>query len=1068
MLKITMIMMSFALVINCTLLAENGVWWEGENSKKTNFVTSDFLDKDIKKTRLSNMNWLTCLVKPDNKDKKESYSVEYEITVPEDGEYTFWAREFYRRSASPWKYRFDDGKWIEVTKDHKSVKGTIENLGSDRSVVWCKYNKVKLTKGSHKFEIIISEIPTKGFKAGFDAFLLIDGPFTPNRWNKPKAFSKKEYIGTFIWLEGEDSKNNFVNESSIPNSDSKLSKNKWIVCAPANQEDEKIYIARWTFTSQLSTSYNFWIRELDKKNESSFSYRINGGRWKKSTSDITSFDDTPLSNGTIACWVEYKKLYIEEGENTLEIKVNGQNKNGKIQLAIDAIMLSVETYIPAGARRPDTKIDIQKNWFLFQPRFSGDTKNKKSLFDWRKFNDSKSGIHGFCKVDKKGFVFADGTRPKFWGINIYDPIMMNKDAIKNLLKQLSNTGVNLVRINGSLCNPNTKRFGKVDSKIMDCLFYFIAECRKNGIYIALANYNPKDYLISEKDGLKGYTAKDKNKHPYYLLYTNKKYRNKYKKWATFLKRKNPYTGLRLYKDPTIVWFEIINGRNMLSVSLTDLPKEQKDILDTNFNAWLAKKYGDLGYVLKAWSEPKKYHPVIEEDGRRGSRKFRILPFSSYTKSIINSKKTDFFNKRKKDQLAFIVEEYQKINKELISYLKETCKFKGLISVGNSTPSANFILGGLNTYIKSSGDIIAENKFINPIRPKDINAPLKVGSFITGRSVLKNPLASPIIYPNYVAKGNVITEMAWSFPNKYRGEAVPFIAAYASLQGYNPFLWFQANSHSWANKMQKYTLQSPDIMGLFPGYALMFRRGDVKAARDTIEQHINLFDLMNLKGKSLNMKKLMKKEQLHKVKYKSNHINPIAFLIGKVTTTINKDKSSIINRVAQKNYWNADKKIIKSTTEELNLNYKTGELTINSPKAQAYISSASKGFAVKLKDVTISLQNKIGNVLVISLDNKPLATSKHILIQSFSQVKNNGWITEQVPQDKYHRLVNIGNSPLIIKKIVAEVAFNNISNKGWKMWKLSSDGFREKQLEISDSKLLTITLPSDSLYVELKK
>ena len=198
-------MFLYTMVMN----AGNALWWEGESSVKNDFVKSKWLDTDIRQTRLSNMNWLSCYVKKDNPDKKKIYIAEYEINVPENSDYTFWVRELYRKNASPWKFRFDDGKWTQVTKKHAHIEGSITNLGRDRSIVWCKYGTFKLSKGKHKFEIQISERSQEDFQAGFDSFLLTDVPFTPEGWQKPQVLAKYGYIGTFFWLEGEDAKKKY-------------------------------------------------------------------------------------------------------------------------------------------------------------------------------------------------------------------------------------------------------------------------------------------------------------------------------------------------------------------------------------------------------------------------------------------------------------------------------------------------------------------------------------------------------------------------------------------------------------------------------------------------------------------------------------------------------------------------------------------------------------------------------------------------------------------------------------------------------------------------------------------
>lgn len=1059
------------MLVSCALFAGDAVWWEGESAKKNDFVKSDWLDKTIRKTKLSKMDWLSCFVKSDAADKKETYTAEYAINVPADSEYTFWAREFYRRNASPWKFRFDDGKWVEVTKEHPHIRGSIADLGRDRSVVWCKYGKFKLAAGPHKFEIQISEREKKGFQAGFDSFLLTDVPFQPDGWHKPKVISKYEYIGTFFWLEGESAESNFTNKGGqIPEKSQRLSKDKWLVCNAASGEDPgEGFTAKWRFSSQVSSSMNFWVREFRKKDESSFLYRINEGKWKQALPSKAAFDLVDLSEEAAVCWVNYKKMYVQEGENTIEFKIDGENKNGEIKLAVDCLMLSLEPYVPQGKLRPDTIVKPPAGWFVFRPHQDPLARKNPAVLDLSKLNESKTGTHGFLKVDEKGMVFEDGTRPHFWGVNVYNPIMMDDDSVVYFVRQLAKFGVNLIRINGSLCNLEKKKFGPVDQDLFDRLCFFLATCRKEGVYVALANYDPADYIIKPNDGYAGYSASEANKHPYALLYIDEKYRGVYKNWAKFLKQTNKYNKLKLYRDPTIAWFEIHSGKGILEDGLKKLPKVQKDKLERIYNKWLIKRYGDLPYTLRSWSTPKKYHPVIEEDGRKGARCFRLLPFDSFKHSVLTNDAKDHFNKRKMDQMRFIADFSNGVNKELIKFLRDDCRFKGVISVGNASTSAPFILNGLDAYMKSTGDIVAHNKFIKPFRPLDLNAILKPGSFVKSRSVLRNPFISPVVKPNYKGKANVTTEVSWMVPNNYRGEAVPFVAAYSSLHGYNPYLWYQADDNSWLSRLSRFAIQSPATMGMFPGYALMFRRGDVKEGQGIISQTLNFDDVCNLKGDGINLNGLAKQTRLRTITNSKNQINPFSFLVGKVECQISrKDQSFVLEKVKVDKYFDAKKSTVQSSTKQLDLNYKLGQLTINTPKAQAFIGFTRRNITKKLKNVTISMQNSYGNILVISLDNQPLANSKHILIQSFSRENNNGWKTEKVPKEHYSRLVNVGDSPLIVEDIAGSVTFQGKNSKGWEVWELDPNGYRLQELAPADDKTLAVDLPTNTLYVELKK
>ena len=1059
----------YVLFVVCTsVIAGNAVWWEGEDAVKNNLPKSDINLSDVATTRLSNFNWISYFKKAEKEPIGKSYNIEYSIEVPEDSEYSLYVRECLRGVASPWSYRFDDGKWNEVNKDHAFISGTLTEVSSKNiNLVWSKYGKEKLTKGKHKLEIKISEKKAKGYAVAFDAFLLSDEAFQPNitnGWRKPDLLSKYEFVTPYYWLEGEKNKeNNFSNSiKEIPEESEYLSADKWLVCDEIPNTPSKKFKSEWTFTSQMSGTFFLWIREYDKKNESSFSYRINTDSWVLTSNKSAQFGTLQFTENASCGWVSYGKITLKEGENTFKIKSNTPLANGRVKLAIDSILFIADSnYTPHGKFKPGKIPNIPEGWFALSE--TKNTNKTESIFTKMYLNEKRTNRHGFCKSGKNGFEFEDGSKARFWGMNVYDQIKMGNSSIDAFVKDAALRGINLFRIKGSLCNLEKETFGKVDPFLLDRLFYFIGACRKNGIYVALANYNPSDYVVSKKD----------KSHPYGMLYYSKNYRKKYKKWAKFLLKENPYTQLAICEDPTIVWFEINNDDGVLNDALEQISSKEKEKLEKKYTKWLFDKYGESSQIIQAWSYPQKLHPIITQDGNVGNYTFRLFPYSKYNKNIIKDGRFDYLNKRKIDQLKFISKIYDKVNKELVKFIKKKCLFKGSVSVGNSTPVNPEILNAVNVHMKIQGDIIACNSFVKPLMPEDITKPLLPGSFLKSYSILRNPFLSPVIKPIVKNKANVVTETAWMYPNSYSGESIPFISAYASLQGHDAYLWYMSDSNIWAGRLKTLSTQVPSVLGQFPGYSLMFRRGDIAEAKPVLHYQLNYNDVLSLKDNQFDMESLKNQVTLKKVpKYDKNQLNPFAFLVGKVDCYFAKkknDKTFIYQAKDFKKYVKTKKGTIKSLTNELYLNYRKGQLTINAPKAQAFIGFTGKKLNKHLKDVSISMNNSYGNVLVISIDNKPIKSSSHIFIQAFSKEKNNGFKKEKVRNKNFYRTVKLGGYPVIVKNISATVVFDNIdSPDNWEIWKLDRNGYRTEKLTSASNDTLTVELPEDSMYIELKK
>ena len=1072
MIKRHFIAVAFFCVLAITdLSAANGVWWEAENAVKNDFTTTKWLSDITPATKLSKEKWLSCHIKPDTPAAKKEFTAVYEINVPADSEYTFWAREFYRPLASPWQFRFDDGKWSKSPKSQPIHDMT--DLKQERSLVWCEYGRFKLTKGKHTFEIkVLPRANNKGFVSAFDCFLLTDAPFKPNGWIKPKVLAQYGYIGTHVWLEGENASNNFTNKSKsdIPEKSKELSNGEWLVCSrDSDSDDETVFTAKWNFKLPLSAPYHVWMRELTKKNESTFEYRFNGSkRWRTSSSELPVLDDISIDGNVSACWINYKQIYLNEGNNTLEVRVSRKNRFGNVLLALDCICISLDPFSPQGKLKPDSKISPPKGYFAFMPNAVPAPPNETSPISLRSLNEKISGSHGFCSLDSKGLVFNDGTRPRFWGVDCYEPMTASKENVDTYAAKLASLGVNLVRVNGSLCSRETGEFGVCDKYLLDKLFYFIYACKSNGIYVALANYSPEDYVFAKDSGYDGYN--ESGTHPYGLIYISSKYRRKYKSWARFLRQRNPYTRMRLCDDPTIVWFELQNDDSLFGDNFTKIPEAQKRILAKQYDNWLLKRYGDRRFVLHAWGIPQKYQPVLDEDGLRTSRQcFVLLPPASFKKSVIDDPKTDYMNKRKTDQLIFLMKLKREVDNDLISYLRHKCKFKGVICAGGSSTSARKVLGPIENLLNSESGLIARSAVYKPDIQGE-NASFAAGTSFRSRTALRNPLSSPLVFPDYQGKTTVETIASWPLPNKYRAEAVPLMASYLSLHGVDAVLWYDNQSPDWVSRLRRNSVFCPAVAGAFPGYALMFRRGDVSEGVTVAMRRFTEKSLTRLSGAPIDYSNKIGPMNVSDLKSLKGEINPSASLVGKIDFVFGGkgSNSSVKTKLLRRNI-NRKKGYIRSSTGELLLNYKKGYLKVNTPRAQAFVGFFPKGKFVRLSNLVAKINDKYGSILAISLDKAPISTSKHILLQFFCEEKNLGWKIEKIPGDPYRKIIDIGSAPIVAKIVKGTVLLKGVDKAGWKAYKLDVNGYRAGELPLaSKSSQLKIRLPADTFYVELQR
>ena len=121
---------------------------------------------------------------------------------------------------------------------------------------------------------------------------------------------------------------------------------------------------------------------------------------------------------------------------------------------------------------------------------------------------------------------------------------------------------------------------------------------------------------------------------------------------------------------------------------------------------------------------------------------------------------------------------------------------------------------------------------------------------------------------------------------------------------------------------------------------------------------------------------------------------MAFLVGPVEVKYDGDPAN--NRVVDlSKFIDTKKKLIRSITGEIALDYNIGLCTVDAPKAQGACGFLAKAGMIALKDFTIRSANTYAAILAVPLDDQPLATSKRILIQIGTAARPTDWATKDV-------------------------------------------------------------------------
>jgi hypothetical protein len=301
--------------------------------------------------------------------------------------------------------------------------------------------------------------------------------------------------------------------------------------------------------------------------------------------------------------------------------------------------------------------------------------------------------------------------------------------------------------------------------------------------------------------------------------------------------------------------------------------------------------------------------------------------------------------------------------------------------------------------------------------------------------------------HYNGMPSMISETTWCRPNRFRSEAPLYYAAYGALQHTDGIVHFALDGGNWAVKpgffMQQWTLMSPAMMGQFPAAALIYRRGLVTAGAVVAEVSLNTNDLVSLKGTPLpqdaGLDELRLKDVPQGVEVKpGQRLNPLLHYVGRADVKFVSSPGA--TKVTDlKPYVNTTAQTVSSTTGELKLDYGKGVLTINAARAQGASGLLKTAGSFETRDLSISTDMELGHIIMVSLDDQPLATSGKMLLQVMTEEKESNRQVEQV-SDNVMRLVNIGTDPWTVKEFQGTVKCKRADAAQLKVTALDFNGY----------------------------
>ncbi len=871
----------------------------------------------------------------------------------------------------------------------------------------------------------------------------------------------------FAWWEGEaPAKTNFNNggfpAKDYPTTRDGLSGGDWLA-NNAKQGPDPLF-ATYDVEVPADGTYSFWARKFWQHGP--FKWRFDSQEWAQCPRGIALADRYTLAKFVEANWCNLGQVKLTKGTHVFELQLTDVKQGDEGTACFDCFLLTPKPFVPAGKAKPGEKSGKHDDgWFPFEPDLDQFTHGpgKEAILDLRYLNEKSAGDSGWVKAKGDDFVDGKGKPVRFWAVNwVRGTTSQSHEEIDYLAARMAKSGVNLVRFHQNIFDPKATDAFAIDVKYLDELHYCIAALKKQGIYSDISWYYVLGYGDKDKTrhGLEGYENLKGDHHPpFAMMFFEPRMQDMWRAWAkAMMTAKNPYDGLPMAKDPAVMIAEINNEDNLFFHTLNpdNIPPKYWSELEKKFGTWLTRKYGSLDKAFADFPGQKNPHDNAAEGTAEVMAAWSMT--SDGALKFGPDKK-----KRMQNQVQFLAELQRDWFAEGRDYFKKELGYGGLMTATGWCTADDRLLDGIERWTYQACDIIDRHGYFG-------HGDTAVGSTFRMQTAMYSPNHSCIPFIQEEGFPHTQTEINWFKPNPRTAEMAYLCSTYGALQGMDAWYFFCVGSSYWDPITSNIPVMVPSVVEQSPAYALQFRRGDVKEAPAVVHQVLTLESQFALDGCTKFGSNSDAAARQAGPPDANGAVDPMAPFVGKVTRTVAPAakiaKGDVPKAEDLSRYIDRDKKTARSITGETLFDWGNGVSTVDTAKSQGVCGFLAKVGTYRLGDVTIESRNEYGTVHVISLDDLPLATSRKILVQAFTEEKAYGWkfaVAKEGDLDaKEYKVTDMGGAPLNLREVDATVSFKAPFAK---VTQLDENGYALKPVEAKGS---TIVLPRNAIYLVVER
>ncbi len=655
--------------------------------------------------------------------------------------------------------------------------------------------------------------------------------------------------------------------------------------------------------------------------------------------------------------------------------------------------------------------------------------------DVRFLLDAPAGKRGFIGVSGGHLATPDGTRFRFWGVNLAgwttgSALLPPHHDAEVYASTLARLGINCVRFQfldlpdrvrprpGAAPRqgaPTTQQrpvggepqrpLGLIDGsrddtrsmnpEQLDRMDYLVYQLKQNGIYTDFNLNVGREYKSG--DGVQDYSLIGVAKA---ITYFDPRLVELQKEYARqLLTHQNPYTKTSYNDEPAIAIVEILNENSVLEFwqrdwfrgNLTpggprlqlDLTPYHKKLLTTLYNAWLVKTYPapTLARIRSA------AHVASGEDVPLLQRQeFDTAP------SVRFYAEGDFYMHL---ETSFL--------EEMRDYIRKDLHVKSLIIGTND--HTYFIAGMPLVRTTSHFDIVDAHVYWWPPsqtshrgQPPMVNDPLHSMPVKLTRSTM-------------VGKPFTVSEVNEPFPSDYEAEGIPLLASYGAFQDWDGIFIYAFEPKlggQWKPEIGDHfdISQDPVKIAQMPVGAMLFLRHDVAAAHQIIERTYS----------TAQVNESMRLPPTSEPYWTPGFPLSLPLEHG--------SRVSCFDCAPTAKFADAPTNPIVSDTNELSwlLSSKTGNgvVTVDTERSTALVGFVKEN-NVQTSHLSVDIQAPFSAITLSALDDQPLSRSGTMLLTATGRAENTGMVWDE-------RRANVtawGTAPTRIEVIKGWVLLRNI-------------------------------------------